>query len=308
MRVVPRSCLRGSAPPAPAPYATAEADFAEAKACLSSVEARQMSESNLERELQRRGQALMRKLLQGRLEQRSPGEAAGPVEGADGVERPERRVHERRLETTFGTVEVERVGYARPGHASLHPLDAAHVKHWVVLVDGAETQLDLVEAGIALAIFIAMRLAEPLSAHRRKKSRTLLAHAWFAGTPLPWGGPNVILGASAVLLALSPAFCDLLAGKRFVFVRNLGPLAISLLLVHSTRLAMQHQDTDALFLIAVVAGSLAAYLINSVFHPSGPFVDWHHFFLIGLLFGIQRIFHEKSEPAPPTDLSTGAAE
>ena len=68
---------------------------------------------------------MMRKLLQGHLDQRSPGEAAGPVEGADGVERPERRVHERHLETTFGTVEVERLGYARPGHDSLHPLDAA---------------------------------------------------------------------------------------------------------------------------------------------------------------------------------------
>ena len=66
-----------------------------------------------------------RKLLQGHLEQRSPGEAAGPVTGADGVERSQRRVHERRIETTFGTVAVERVGYARPGHDSLHPLDAA---------------------------------------------------------------------------------------------------------------------------------------------------------------------------------------
>ena len=67
----------------------------------------------------------MRKLLQGHLDQRSPGEAAGPVAGADGVERSERRVHERHLETTFGMVEVERLGYARPGHDSLHPLDAA---------------------------------------------------------------------------------------------------------------------------------------------------------------------------------------
>ena len=90
-----------------------------------------MSESDgsvrgpLERELARRGQALLRKLLQGHLDQRSPGEAAGPVAGADGVERSERRVHERRLETTFGTVDVERTGYARAGHDSLHPLDAA---------------------------------------------------------------------------------------------------------------------------------------------------------------------------------------
>ena len=112
-------------PPAPAPYAAAEAAFAEAKAYLSSREAQQMSESDLERELQRRGQELMRKLLQGHLEQRSPGEAAGPVAGADGVERSQRRVHERRIETTFGTVQAERVGYARPGHDSLHPLNAA---------------------------------------------------------------------------------------------------------------------------------------------------------------------------------------
>ena len=34
-------------------------------------------------------------------------------------------MHERAMETIFGTVEVERVGYARAGHESLHPLDAA---------------------------------------------------------------------------------------------------------------------------------------------------------------------------------------
>ena len=103
-------------------YAEAEAAFAQTKAYLSSREARQTSESDLERELHRRGQELMRKLLQGHLDQRSPGEAAGPVEGADDVERSERRVHERHLET-FGTVQVERLGYARPGHDSLHPLE-----------------------------------------------------------------------------------------------------------------------------------------------------------------------------------------
>ena len=65
------------------------------------------------------GHRLLGKLLQGHLDQRSPGEAAGPVAGADGVERLQRLVHERRVETTFGTVEVERVGYARAGHESL---------------------------------------------------------------------------------------------------------------------------------------------------------------------------------------------
>ena len=112
------------APPDPV-YAEADATFAQTKAYLSSREAQQMRESDLERELHRRGQELIRQLLQGHLDQRGPGEAAGPVAGADGVERPERRVHDRRLETTFGTVDVERVGYGRAGHESLHPLDAS---------------------------------------------------------------------------------------------------------------------------------------------------------------------------------------
>ena len=53
--------------------AAAEAAFAEAKAFLCSAEAQQMSESDLERELHRRGQELIRKFLQGHLAQRSPG-------------------------------------------------------------------------------------------------------------------------------------------------------------------------------------------------------------------------------------------
>ena len=121
MRVVSQP----AAASAPAPYAAAETAFAEAKAYLSSREARQMSESDLERELHRRGQDLMQKLLQGHLDQRRPGEAAGPVAGTDGVERRERRVHKRAVETIFGTVDIDGVGYARPGHESLHPLDAS---------------------------------------------------------------------------------------------------------------------------------------------------------------------------------------
>ena len=74
-------------------------------------------------------------------------------------------------------------------------------------------------------------------------------------------------------------------------------------LLRCARLAMRNRDTEAFFLIAVVAGSLAAYLIHSQFHPLGPFVeDWYHFFLIGLLFGIQRICHDRSEPSWSTDV------
>ena len=87
------------------------------KPYLSSREAQQMSESELERELDRRGQELMRRLLQGHLDQRTPGEAAGPVEGVDDVERSQRRLQERHPETTFGTVQVARPGGSRSSMA-----------------------------------------------------------------------------------------------------------------------------------------------------------------------------------------------
>ena len=88
--------------PSPAPCAAADAVFADAKAFLSSNEARQMSESELERELHRRGQKLVRKLLQGHHDQRSPGQAAGPAEDASGVECSARREHDSHAETTSG--------------------------------------------------------------------------------------------------------------------------------------------------------------------------------------------------------------
>ena len=78
-----------------------------------------MSESDLERELDRRGRALLRKLLQGHLDQRRPAEAAvrspaPTVSSARSVGRTNAA-----WRTTFGTVQVERTGYARAGHATV---------------------------------------------------------------------------------------------------------------------------------------------------------------------------------------------
>ena len=105
------------------PGAAADAVFADAKAFLSSSEARQMSESELERELRRRGQELVRKLLQEHYDQRSPGETAGPAEDASGVECLEPCVHESHTETTSGTIQILRPGCAR--RHGLPPLDVA---------------------------------------------------------------------------------------------------------------------------------------------------------------------------------------
>jgi hypothetical protein len=91
---------------------------------LGSEEACSMTHSDLERELQTKGMDLLRSLYQAHLDTRGPGEANGPVSGADGIDRTRVRVQGRGLETVFGTVTVNRAGYGADGSQSLHPLDA----------------------------------------------------------------------------------------------------------------------------------------------------------------------------------------
>jgi hypothetical protein len=91
---------------------------------LDSQEASSMTHSDLERELEKKGRELMRILLQEHLQARAPGQCEQPVRGADGVGRSRLRLQQRQLETVFGPVSVERVGYGQQGTESLHPLDA----------------------------------------------------------------------------------------------------------------------------------------------------------------------------------------
>jgi hypothetical protein len=105
-------------------YEMARQDFEHIVEHLGSEEASSMTHSELERELEKKGRELMRKLLQEHLDSRGPGRCNQPVCGADGVERPQVRPHDRKLETVFGTVSVERAGYGQKGLDSLHPLDA----------------------------------------------------------------------------------------------------------------------------------------------------------------------------------------
>ncbi|MDY7011641.1 MAG: ISKra4 family transposase [Planctomycetota bacterium] len=105
-------------------YDQSRQEFEEIVRSLDSDEARSMTHSDLERELESKSRELMRKLLQEHLESRGPGECAQAVRGSDGTERSRVRSHERKLETIFGTVSVERAGYGQEGNRSLHPLDA----------------------------------------------------------------------------------------------------------------------------------------------------------------------------------------
>jgi len=105
-------------------YDQARKNFEHIVGYLDSEEASSMTHSELERELEKKGRELMRILLQEHLDNRSPGQCNHPVTDSDGIDRPRVRLQDRKLETVFGTVSVERAGYGKKGSESLHPLDA----------------------------------------------------------------------------------------------------------------------------------------------------------------------------------------
>jgi len=91
---------------------------------LLSPIAAELTHSQAEDLIARQGREVLRQLLQGWLESRGVGDVGPVLAGQDGVPRPQRRLHSRKLESLFGTVQVERLGYRTPGQESLHPLDA----------------------------------------------------------------------------------------------------------------------------------------------------------------------------------------
>ena len=91
---------------------------------MDAEEAASMTHSELERALEKKGRELIRTILQDHLDNRSPGECSTSVTDSDNNDRSRSRLQERNLETTFGTVFVERTGYGIKGRKSLHPMDA----------------------------------------------------------------------------------------------------------------------------------------------------------------------------------------
>ena len=99
--------------------------FEDLIAQLLSPAAAGLSHSQAEDLIEGHGREVLRQLLQGWLESRGPGDVGPALIDPDGGRRTQRRLHSRALESLFGTVQVERLGYGAPGQASLHPLDAA---------------------------------------------------------------------------------------------------------------------------------------------------------------------------------------
>lgn len=107
------------------PFAAADQAYATITGFLRSQEACQVNHSELERQLEGMGRELLRKLLQAHLDMRQPGNTVEAVRDAAGTPLTPTAVHERSVESIFGTVEVARTGYGGAGTASLHPLDGA---------------------------------------------------------------------------------------------------------------------------------------------------------------------------------------
>ena len=133
------------------PFAAAEQAFETLVRFLRSEEACSLTHSDLERTLEVKGRELLRTLLQAHLDLRGPGEAVEPVRDAQGVTHARARLHERQLETIFGTVTVSRTGYGAEGTTSLHPLDGelnlpveqySHEVRRRVAIEAAKTAFD----------------------------------------------------------------------------------------------------------------------------------------------------------------------
>ena len=117
---VGRTAVGGSASGAVADVA--DAIFADAKAFLHSPEAGQMSQSDLERELDRRRRELVGSLLQACRDQRNREQAAGPVD--TGVDSAERCAHDDG-ESVCGRVQVGRPDDMRCGIGRRMPVATA---------------------------------------------------------------------------------------------------------------------------------------------------------------------------------------
>jgi hypothetical protein len=104
-------------------YERSDDSYASVRSFAGTQEAHEMSEAELERQIEERMRELKRQLLQDHLDSRQGGRALEVVRDGEGTEREQERQHERALLTTFGEVEIQRFGYGGEGLESLHPLD-----------------------------------------------------------------------------------------------------------------------------------------------------------------------------------------
>ncbi len=103
------------------PFTPAQRVFEELVQELSGVETQKKTHSELENLINVRGIEVMRLLVQGHLEARGGSVSLVPVVNNEGKVLPYRRERGRSLESVFGTVWVNRIGYEAKGESMLYP-------------------------------------------------------------------------------------------------------------------------------------------------------------------------------------------
>jgi len=105
-------------------YAAAQAKFEEIVEQLRQEPAQTMRHDEIEGLVETAGRELLRRLVQGHMDERSQRRASEPVIDAQGQVHPHKRMNTRGLMTIFGEVSVKRQGHGGIGIEGLHPLDA----------------------------------------------------------------------------------------------------------------------------------------------------------------------------------------
>jgi hypothetical protein len=104
-----------------------------------------MTLDEVEREQEKRGREVQRRLLQAHMDERGPGDVGPAIEVLEGRKKlprrhGEHRWHERKVLTIFGALVLNRLAYHADEAASIHPLDEADG------APGAKVQLSAPEA------------------------------------------------------------------------------------------------------------------------------------------------------------------
>ena len=105
----------------------ASLEFALLQSWLASPTALRLPLHHIESQQQAKGREVQRLLLQTHLQNRGNGDVGPALYLPDDVRYSHRRLGTRSLTTVFGTVEIVRMGYSRPGAPSIFPLDQALV-------------------------------------------------------------------------------------------------------------------------------------------------------------------------------------
>lgn len=119
-------------PPPPGVVAAAQQEardlFSSLECWLSSTPALTLPLHLVEQQQQIKGRQVQRLLLQAHVQQRGTGDVGPALKALQASSCSlftHRRLQRRTLNTIFGPINIDRIGYSHPGQPSIHPLDEA---------------------------------------------------------------------------------------------------------------------------------------------------------------------------------------